>query len=421
MFRLGHRWEGAANERYEKTPAALNWATIKNSVEIPDVVKKELNNVLRKKRTDQLRREKPAYTTQKKNQSAKKAKQAQNRNKKRARSSEDSPPGPSPSASSNPSDEAPTNNISPMPIDQSEVNDGPSMEDLTGQFQALLAQMKLVKTQIEEKKEAEKSDECAGKKKKGSAEDEQQELHYMVGGLAGKVCMDPTMPVITHADLVSGLVSAPSDTDESAKSRDRIAYEIAQHGHATHWKPTTHVLKHKNRVGQSIKEHETINKLEGLFSGDISTWSYTAQRIMVACSLFGYGCLDEGTIMIMAGTVKSLFEELDIDISNEQIAKAFPSRATLASMEPKVAADCFLSVCQEMKDDKATHLGLTCDHGHRKDQDHFVKLISWAGMDEDGNWTVKFYCPDIVSAQALSDLSSCFDFTISDLSRLIGF
>jgi hypothetical protein len=107
----------------------------------------------------------------------------------------------------------------------------------------------------------------------------------------------------------------------------------------------------------------------------------------------------------MAGTVKALFHELDLDVSDAQIAKAFPSRATLAGMEPKVAADCLLSVCQEIKDDfgkdmgtrlTQIDLGLTCDHGHRKDQDHFVKLISWAGFDENGNWTIKFYCVDVV-------------------------
>ena len=93
--------------------------------------------------------------------------------------------------------------------------------------------------------------------------------------------------------------------------------------------------------------------------------------------------IDKNNLGIKTGA--GFLNHSNIDISNDQIAKAFPSRATLASMEPKVAADCFLSVCQEMKDDKATHLGLTCDHGHRKDQDHFVKLISWAGMDEEGN------------------------------------
>ena len=42
-------------------------------------------------------------------------------------------------------------------------------------------------------------------------------------------------------------------------------------------------------------------------------------------------------------------------------------------------------------------LRLRTDHGHRKDQDHYVKMVSWAGCDEDRNWTVKFYCLDVDS------------------------
>ena len=38
---------------------------------------------------------------------------------------------------------------------------------------------------------------------------------------------------------------------------------------------------------------------------------------------------------------------------------------------------------------------MIADHGHRKDQDHFVKLICWAGFDEDGNWTIKYHCLDV--------------------------
>ena len=51
---------------------------------------------------------------------------------------------------------------------------------------------------------------------------------------------------------------------------------------------------------------------------------------------------------------KALFLQVGIDTDYLQIAKAFPSRATLASLEPKVAADCLLSICQEIIDDKVT-------------------------------------------------------------------
>ena len=102
-------------------------------------------------------------------------------------------------------------------------------------------------------------------------------------------------------------------------------------------------------------------------------------------------------IMIMSGTIKALFHQLGIKIDDRQIAKALPCRPTFQNMEIDVAVDCLLRVCQEMKEDLVREFGLTADHGHRKDQDHFVKLISWAGKDEDDNWTIKFHCVDIVS------------------------
>ena len=53
-----------------------------------------------------------------------------------------------------------------------------------------------------------------------------------------------------------------------------------------------------------------------------------------------------------------------------------------------------------MKEDRIKKIGLTTGHGHRKGQDHFVKLVSWAGLDENGdwNWTTKFHCVDVDSS-----------------------
>ena len=70
-----------------------------------------------------------------------------------------------------------------------------------------------------------------------------------------------------------------------------------------------------------------MSRLNKLSDSEISTLSYNAKQMMLACSLFRYGCSDEALIMIMAGTTKALFSELGIDVSEEQIAKAFPSTA----------------------------------------------------------------------------------------------
>ena len=101
--------------------------------------------------------------------------------------------------------------------------------------------------------------------------------------------------------------------------------------------------------------------------------------------------------MIMAGTIKALFVMAEISIDDELIGKALMSRATLANMETRCAADCLIGWCQEMKDDEATDHAMMCDHGHRKLLDHFVKMVIWAGKGADDQWTLKFRIIDIVS------------------------
>ena len=103
--------------------------------------------------------------------------------------------------------------------------------------------------------------------------------------------------------------------------------------------------------------------------------------------------------MIEAGVVKAFLSQVGLDIGNQQIAQFLPSDKTFDKYETELAADCILKVCYEIKLDhdgeRVIKLCLITDHGHRKDQDHFVKLICWAGFDEDGNWTIKYHCLDV--------------------------
>ena len=122
---------------------------------------------------------------------------------------------------------------------------------------------------------------------------------------------------------------------------------------------------------------------------------------MTACNLFGYGASDDATIMIMAGMCKALCVQIGAEISAQQIAKAMPSRQTLVNMEVRAAADCMIGVCYEILLDNPTQLALQADHGHRQGQDHFVKLLIWAGRDEEGNMIIKYHVLDVVSQSVL--------------------
>ena len=66
--------------------------------------------------------------------------------------------------------------------------------------------------------------------------------------------------------------------------------------------------------------------------------------------------------------------------------------------ENLLAADCVLKACYEIvkdsEDFEEIWLGIMINHGHRNNQDHLVKIISWAAKVK-GRWTVKFYCLDV--------------------------
>ncbi len=59
-----------------------------------------------------------------------------------------------------------------------------------------------------------------------------------------------------------------------------------------------------------------------------------------------------------------------------------------------------------MKQDGATVYCMMTDHGHRAGQEHFVILFCWAGRDENGNMTYKFFCPSVDSAGHSAELAS---------------
>jgi len=69
-------------------------------------------------------------------------------------------------------------------------------------------------------------------------------------------------------------------------------------------------------------------------------------------------------------------------------------------------------------------LCLVINHGHRKDQDHFIKLVCWAGFNEDRNETIKYHCLDVdesghsasEAAKAIKTLSELFIEVIKEMA-----
>jgi hypothetical protein len=227
-------------------------------------------------------------------------------------------------------------------------------------------------------------------------------LLYIRGANIGRIELDGSS-VIHHDELEKGMIDLPTeiDTDDAAETRSRTNYDPVTQGSSRAWVGRAHELVPKNRKEAIVTDKSIVTKIKELFSGDQSKWSLEAKRIITACCMFGYGCSGEGKIMIMAGIVKALFVEAGVPITDVQIGNGLPSRDTLSNWEYETAADCLLGRCQEMKEDSVTRLAITCDHGHTKNQNHFVKVLGWAGRDENGHWTIKFQCMDIVSTRPL--------------------
>ena len=100
----------------------------------------------------------------------------------------------------------------------------------------------------------------------------------------------------------------------------------------------------------------------------------------------------------MGGTLSGLLGEVGMEITEKQISNVVPSRNTLREWEIDLATDCIFGLCWELKQAKVQQLGITTDHGHRKGQDHLVKLLSFPRRTSDDNYTIDFLCLNVDSA-----------------------
>ena len=191
------------------------------------------------------------------------------------------------------------------------------------------------------------------------------------------------------------------------------------------WVPASHDLLHTNKANKKKQGEQLVKKLTKLFNKKISRWDSEAQRVFTALNTFGYGCSDEGSASIISGTLAALFKILKIEISGDQIANAVPSRRTIGRMEIRLAAECLFGLLWEMKEAGVTDVGITTDHGHRKGQDHLVKLLSFPVKKDDGNLSINFLCLNIDSAghstaEASDAISKDMKWFLDLLSEFMG-
>ena len=264
-------------------------------------------------------------------------------------------------------------------------------------------------------------------KKKAEDKDNENTIHYYYANRIGKTDIHSSLIV---EDLIKGFMGEEMMEETivengTVKRRRTNILKIDYGEGKACWVPASHTILIKNQVDQRTKNNEIITRLKDLFGGEICRWNSKAQRIFTALNTFGYGCSDEGTIGIITGTIATLFKILDINIPATQITNSVPSRTTLARMEVRLAVDCLFGEFFKMKEADVESLGITTDHGHRKGQDHLVKLLSYPVKKDDGSLSVNFLCLNVDSAghsaiEASYAISKDVTFILDILSKYVG-
>jgi hypothetical protein len=236
--------------------------------------------------------------------------------------------------------------------------------------------------------------------------EERSTFSYYLDNAAGVLDLvgPPSDRALVHEDLKRGLLD-PGATPSTTKLK------VVTIAGLKYFLPPYHEFLVKNRGAELQSKKAVVDGIEGLLDKEISTWSEKAKRIFTAMNTFGYGCSDEGTRFIMGGALSALFNESGLKFEGEQVSNVVPSGDTLKNWEINLATDCLFGLCWELKEANVTQLGITTDHGHRKGQDHLVKLLSFPSITSTGDLTVEFMCLNVDSgghkteeaASAISD------------------
>ena len=86
---------------------------------------------------------------------------------------------------------------------------------------------------------------------------------------------------------------------------------------------------------------------------------------------------------------------MGVNISALGLAAGCPSIRTLANWEYNIGVECLAITCLELRQDNAQFMYMITDHGKRNGIKHFIKIITWAGYNKNGNRKLKDSCLDI--------------------------
>ena len=236
--------------------------------------------------------------------------------------------------------------------------------------------------------------------------DDKIPMHFIAnGGVPGTVKLGDTLlgkscGIILVDELEKCLEPLPSDIDNEkcAGTRRRRKWTFHKYGASLVPVPNGTTLVTTQNLNIYKKNSDIIEKLTDLFDGERSAFHRNSQLMMTVGGLMNYGGSDEALETIIAMTLKGLFYHIGFAVDHGNLAKGVISRRTIGRGELRFATDCLAKVLYEIVYlDEAMEVCIITDHGHRNGQDHFVVVISWAGMDGKCR-TFKHFCPSIDQA-----------------------
>ena len=260
-----------------------------------------------------------------------------------------------------------------------------------------------------------------------NVQSESKTLHYDYNDRIGRLEIHKNNAIIER-NLIDGLIHVPRPDSNGKEVKDMQTIRLVATPYGTGracWIPSTHILSIKNQQKKITKNNNSINRLNKQLATKISQWDMHAQRTFAALNTAGYGCSDDATVSIISGTTAVILQILGIEYDEDQVSNFSPSPSTLARMEIRLAVQCFFGMFWEMKEAGVENVGITTDHGHRKGQDHLVKLLSFPAKKDDGSLTINFLCLNIDSAghsasEASHAIAGDVNFILEALSEYVG-
>ena len=127
-----------------------------------------------------------------------------------------------------------------------------------------------------------------------------------------------------------------------------------------------------NYISQLKANAAKVDRIKRLFSRKTCVLSKRSMRMIAGFSLHNSGGSDQAFSLALAVAWKALFLEIDLDVTNEQLAIGTPCQTTFSNAEYKCSAECLLMVANEMKECK--YYALSQGAGHRQGLEHLVKI-----------------------------------------------